>query len=136
LELRANRIVRLLAAATGREKLQWGNERLLWNVDSDVAKLPAGRPIDLDAEVRYGLEARPAAAREIGPAAHDAPAPGLPDKMRRLGEAVGRYLSAGGDRGTIQPEMEKLQRFLEQRDFASAEKQVDRVQGLVKDRRP
>ena len=136
LEMRADRIVRILATATGHEKLQWGNERTLGNGDSDLAKLPAGRPIDLDADVRYGLEARPASAREIGPAGNDTPAPGLPDRMRMLGEAVGRFLSAGGDRGTIQPEMEKLQRFLEHRDFVSAEKQIDRVQGLVKSRRP
>ena len=132
MELKENRVTRLLATATGREKLRWANENL-GKGGSDVAKLPGGRPIDLDAEVRYGLEARPAAGREIGPG-EEAPAPGLPAKMKSLGDAVGGYLRAGGDAGRLQPEMEKLQRLLEKKEFPAAEKQIERVLEIVKER--
>ena len=133
LELKGSRITRLLAAATGREKLRWENECLPRNGESEVSKLPGGRPIDLDAEVRYGLEARPAAGREVGPG-EDAPAPGLPGKMKTLGDAIAGYLRAGGDAGRMQAEMEKLQRHLEKKEFSAAEKQIDRVLELVKER--
>lgn len=133
LELKGNRITRLLAAATGREKLRWVNENLRGNNSAEVAQLPGGRPIDLDAEVRYGLEARPAADREIGPG-EDVPMPGLPEKMKTLGDAVAAYLRAGGDAGRVQAEMGKLQGHLEKKEFSAVEKLIERVLEIVKNR--
>jgi len=58
-ELRGNRITRLLVLARGRERLRWGNASFPGT--DDVARLPGGHPIDLEAGVRYGIIGEPAA---------------------------------------------------------------------------
>lgn len=65
IDIKEDRIVRLVATAGGSEKLRWGNK--FWNLKTEdaVKHLPAGHPIDLKCQVRYGLIAEPCAADEV-----------------------------------------------------------------------
>ncbi len=58
LDVKDQSITRLLVAARGREKLRWGPKG--WTVTNAVANLPAGRPINVECDVIYGLLATPA----------------------------------------------------------------------------
>jgi hypothetical protein len=91
IELREDRITRLLLVARGIEKLRWGNKFNDWKGESDAAHLPGGHPIDVACSVRYGLIGEPIAAEEAGPAegvAQDPPE--IPEQVRRqLVEALG-----------------------------------------------
>jgi hypothetical protein len=128
IELKGDRVSRLLAVAEGRDKLKW-NGRMIQAGESEVAQLPAGRRIDLDTDVRFGFEARPAAGAEIGPGGAGAP---LPERLQKLGQSVGEFAQAGGDLRKIKPEIEKLQRHLENGDFQAAEKQLEKILELLK----
>lgn len=55
----------LVGRMTGRAKLKWSNEWMA--AGSEVSRLPAGRPIDFDGEVRFGFEARQVRPEEVGP---------------------------------------------------------------------
>ncbi len=55
LELSGGRITKLLLSARGTEKLQWRSRAGSGVRREAVAMLPAGRPIDVDRGVRYGL---------------------------------------------------------------------------------
>ncbi len=61
IELDGKRITRLLLAARGTEKLKWGTEALKARAktDDEVAFLPAGRFIDMECGVRYGIIGEP-----------------------------------------------------------------------------
>jgi hypothetical protein len=76
IELKAERMTRLLLLANGSEKLRWGNERGVFKGASDVARLPAGHAIDQMGKVRYGFLGEPVPDEE----AADTPAnrPQLP----------------------------------------------------------
>jgi hypothetical protein len=62
IELDGKRITRLLLAARGTEKLKWGSEALQARAktNDEVAFLPAGRFIDMECGVRYGIIGAPA----------------------------------------------------------------------------
>jgi len=57
IETDGKRLTRLLLAASGTEKLKWGSEGLKTQAktDDEVAFLPAGRFIDMECGVRYGI---------------------------------------------------------------------------------
>ena len=61
IELDGKRITRLLLAARGTEKLKWGSEALKARAktDDEVAFLTAGRFIDMECGVRYGIIGEP-----------------------------------------------------------------------------
>ncbi len=61
IELDGKRMTRLLLAARGTEKLKWGSEELKARAktDDEVAFLPAGRFIDVECGVRYGIIGEP-----------------------------------------------------------------------------
>jgi hypothetical protein len=58
IELKKDRITRLLMVARGSEKLKWSNRNLELKGD-DVTRLPAGHAIDLSCGVRYGIIGEP-----------------------------------------------------------------------------
>jgi hypothetical protein len=87
IETRDQRITRLLLLARGSEKLQWANTFKELQGELDAAHLPAGHPIDLACEVRYGLVGEPVRAAEAGAAE---PSAEIPEEARRqLTEALG-----------------------------------------------
>ena len=56
IELKGSRIDRLLLLANGREKLEYGKDRHPMQAGrNEVSALPAGRPIDMECGVRYGI---------------------------------------------------------------------------------
>jgi hypothetical protein len=116
IELQEGRVTRLLLLARGSEKLRWGNTLAGWKGGADVTRLPAGRPIDLACEVRYGIIGEPAPAGEAGEAAEAADVP--PEARRQLTEALGPPFLVF--RARVQKELglsagqkEKLERRLE-----------------------
>ena len=86
IEMRGNRIVRLLLWAEGNEKLNWGNAAfgIAANDKNDVARLPAGHFFDLACEVHYGLIGTPppedAVSQKPAPAAANAPPGPMPNQ--------------------------------------------------------
>jgi hypothetical protein len=86
IDVKGQRITRLLLMAHGAEKLRWGNKGGLLAVPSDVARLPAGHAIDLACKVRYGFLGEPVPDDE----ATDVPArqklipdPSVPEEVRK-----------------------------------------------------
>lgn len=64
-DLKQDRMVRMVVVARGFEKLRWGNPRRIRKGDA-VSYLPAGRALDVKCGVRYGLILEPASDREVG----------------------------------------------------------------------
>jgi hypothetical protein len=63
IDMDGSRITRLVLTARGTERLKWGNISFGGaGPDPDVARLPAGHPIDFQGEVLYGLIGEPARA--------------------------------------------------------------------------
>jgi hypothetical protein len=94
IEMKGTRLAQLLLSARGREKLQFAKDDhpLKKEKTQEVAFLPAGRPIDLETAVRYGIIGVPAVEAQSD-AADQAGAPvssQVPDEARRqLIEAFG-----------------------------------------------
>jgi hypothetical protein len=98
IEIREDRMSRLLVTGRGSEKLKWGNKGQQLKGQADVTVLPGGHAIDLACGVRYGIIGEPVSAEEAGNADQaDIPAAGrdpagqvAPDQARRqLVEALG-----------------------------------------------
>lgn len=59
MEMEGGRMTRFLLLAQGSERLRWGNRLLELKGEPAVAHLPAGRAIDLECAVRYGIVGEP-----------------------------------------------------------------------------
>ncbi len=68
IEMKKDRMIRLLLVARGSEKLKWGNKGGGLKDQADVTVLPGGHAIDLSCGVRYGIIGEPVAADEAGDA--------------------------------------------------------------------
>jgi hypothetical protein len=91
LELKEGRLLRLVLSGRGTEKLQFANDdHPLTKIKKDeVAFLPAGRPIDLECGVRYGILGEPATG-PVPVTGQNEPVAQLPDEARKqLVEALG-----------------------------------------------
>ena len=95
IEMKEDRMPRILLVARGSEILKWENNGLdLIQGRGDVARLPSGHAIDLNCGVRYGIIGEPAAADQVS---DDAPAtpvvgpvgPVPEDALRQLEQAFG-----------------------------------------------
>ena len=102
IDVQGDRVIRLLLAARGSEKLRWGNPAL--QAVSDVARLPAGRPINFMGEVRYGIIGEPVAGREVGTSGPPPPPNGdaamqarFQRKMQQVQAGVRRWQAQGRD---------------------------------------
>lgn len=93
IEMKGDRMARLLVVANGSERLKWGNQFQELKGQADVTHLPGGHAIDLDCAVRYGVIGEPVsaedavAADEIDVANNGAPFPG--EVQRHLAEVLG-----------------------------------------------
>jgi len=128
--LEGRRVTQLVVTARGRERLKFGT-RATRRPEPEVARLPGGRRIDIDCDVRYGLIGTPLPDAEATDAP-EAPPESLQLKMKGLGDAVQAWARGGGDMQELQPELEKLHGLLEKRDFGAAEKQVDAIRERIK----
>ena len=66
LDVQGNRITHLVLEAHGHERLRWGNPLAKLTTKNVIQHLPAGRTLDVDCGVRYGLIAVPCSADEVG----------------------------------------------------------------------
>lgn len=87
IEMKGNRMPRLLLVAGGSEKLKWGTKNQGLKGQADVTLLPAGHAIDLSCGVRYGIVGEPVAADEAG----DAEAP--EERPQEVPAEAGRQLT-------------------------------------------
>jgi hypothetical protein len=90
IEMKNDRISRLLLVARGSEKLKWGNVPLESELQGqrNVILEWAGRTPNLSCEVRFGIVGEPVAADQAGAA--DEPAQQAPDEARKhVVEALG-----------------------------------------------
>lgn len=134
------RFTRLVVLARGDEKLRWGNPRLWAEKEADIAHLPAGRPIDVECRVIYGLTAEPCSADEVvkdaarvGPLFQraDGPPASLAAKMKRFQSSLRRFQRDGGNLSEIQPRMQRFGQLVEQRQFKEAEAVLQQAIELV-----
>jgi hypothetical protein len=88
IEMQGARMTRLLLLARGSEKLKWANSLRPLKGEVDVTHLPAGHPIDLACNVRYGIIGMPVPADEAAPAESDA----LPKVIVQVPEEARRHL--------------------------------------------
>jgi hypothetical protein len=87
IEIKKDRVPRLLLVARGSEKLKWGNKNLPeLKGQADLGSLWAGHAIDLSCGVRYGIIGEPVAADEAG----DAEAPA--ERPQEVPAEAGRQL--------------------------------------------
>jgi hypothetical protein len=90
IEMKRDRMSRLLLVARGSEKLKWGNipSKSELQAQRNVILEWAGRTSDLSCGVRFGIVGEPVAADQAG--ADEAPAERLPDEARKhVVEALG-----------------------------------------------
>jgi hypothetical protein len=66
IEMKKDRMIRLLLVARGSEKLKWGNKLQQLKGQADVTILPAGHAVDLNCGVRYGIIGAPVAGEQAG----------------------------------------------------------------------
>jgi hypothetical protein len=90
IEMKKDRMSRLLLVARGSERLKWGNvpSKSELQAQRNVILEWAGRTADLGCGVRYGIIGEPVAADQAGAA--EAPAEQVPDEVRKhVVEALG-----------------------------------------------
>jgi len=68
LDVQGERLTHLVLSANGHERLTWGNPLAKLTTKNVIRNLPAGRTLDVDGAVRYGLIAVPCSADEVGDA--------------------------------------------------------------------
>jgi len=86
IEMKQDRMMRLLVVARGSEKLRWANQTQKLKGLADVTLLPGGHAIDMSCGVRYGILGEPVPAEAaVEPAeAGDVQEPGqFPDEARK-----------------------------------------------------
>jgi hypothetical protein len=126
IEIRERRVTRLLLLARGSEKLTWGHARAPLAGESDLAHLPAGRPIDFNGEVRYGILGEPAPEAEsadVGEA--------LQAKRRALDEGLRAWKEQGRDLAPVGRILEEFGPLAARGKFREAEAVLDRALRLL-----
>lgn len=119
------RVTSLLAIAEGHEKLHWTNPDLADGSQPGVAHLPAGRPISLDADVKFGLEALPVNESDVAERPGDAQA--MQAKIRKLHEGIRRMQDRGESPEEIGKIMEGFEPLVKAGKLIDAEKLLDRA---------
>jgi hypothetical protein len=140
IDLRGKAILKLGLWAEGQEQLQWGNPRLRLVKEPDVAHLMAGRFIDFNSPVRYGIIGAPVAGKNVwqgkgpppqSPGPLGGPGPALEQKMQRLQQGLRRLAQTGGNPRPVQKEIMAFQRLMQQGRRAEAEQHLNRALALV-----
>lgn len=129
IEMKEDRITRLLLTAEGREKLKWGNKRMMDPREADVQRLPAGHPIDLSCGVRYGIEGKPVSKDQIGEGRTEGPPASLQRKMRRVQNLMQENRRPEG----LSRIMRRFEAQIRRRAFKKAEALLDEALELFED---
>lgn len=133
IDLEGERFVDWVLHATGRERLSWTNPQFesMAKAVPDVSRLPAGRPLDQDTAVRYGLTGAPVPASRVsadaplGGVLPGGPPPSLPQKMQRLQAAIRRWHAEGRDPSPAVRGLERIPSLVQSQRFAEAERLLD-----------
>jgi gluconolactonase len=133
LEADGARITRLLLSARGTERLSYGEKSRTGN---EVAFLPAGRFIDLEAGVRYGIVGEPVAPGEgvassnpgtqVDPSQDEA-AQRIQGKIQKLQEGVQKWQNEGKDLSPIAQIMKEFEPLMQSGKVAEAEEVLDKA---------
>jgi hypothetical protein len=138
-EMKGQRMIRLLLSARGTEKLQFAkDDHPLKKVNRDeVAFLPAGRPIDVNCGVRYGILGAPdpVLAEETADAAE--PAQDIPDESRKeLVQVLGGAFIIFRDKVQEELKLSDEQKAKLQEKFPEHVQETMKVFDKVKDLKP
>ena len=98
LDVQGDRMTYLVMAAHGHELLRWGNPLAKLTTKNVIQHLPAGRTLNVDCGVRYGLIAVPCPADEVG------------EKPARGGPAARPAADQQGRSARIRRKMQRVQR--------------------------
>lgn len=131
--LDGRRVARLLLTARGREKLRWGNHLAELDSGSALQHLPAGRRISLDSDVRFGLEAAPAAPGDVGPSIFNGPPESLRRKVERFQKLMRDHEGEMELMRQVEPVMKKFEPALRAGKFGEAERVLDEAIGLLEE---
>jgi hypothetical protein len=155
-----DRIVSLSLWAEGREKLRWGNPNMIERMgDNPAAHLPAGRALNFESDVVYGVIGAPVPDAQAwsgdgeapGLGGRRGPRPGAGDgrelqpKLRRIHQLLGKLMRDGKGPAAAAA-LEELLRKLEALDeakpaarddgaLARIERKMERMQQLMRERR-
>ena len=97
----------------------------------------AGKAIDFDSPVRYGILGEPVLEKNTwkgnGPAPQltGGPPNALQQKMQRLQQGLRRLAQTGGDPRPVQREIMKFQRLMQQGQHSEAEQHLDRAMAMI-----
>ena len=137
IDLEGKRIKHLVLSGSGREQLTWGNERFrAFEAEPDAAHLMAGRRIDLDSAVRYGITGAPIADEDATDKAPPAalrggPPQSLRKKMLTFRGRMRSRVRLERDLGPIGRVIEPLQGHLKAGRYDEAEAVLDRALLLI-----
>jgi len=135
LDVGGNRVTHLVLAAHGHEKLHWGNGLSLLTTRNIIRNLPAGRTLNVDGDVRYGLIAVPCSADEIGekPArlransAQSKRAVTIQRKIKQIHQGVKRRQQQGKNLAPIEKIMQRFGPLIKAGKLDEAEAVLDRA---------
>jgi hypothetical protein len=141
LDVQDNRISHLVMAAEGHEKLKWGNPLSLLTTRNVIRNLPAGRTLNVDCNVRYGLTAVPCSADEVGEkpkriqtnAAQQQRSALIQKKMQRVQQGVKRWQKQGKNLAPVGRIMQQFEPLIKAGKIDEAGAVLDRAIRLLGD---
>ncbi len=146
LDVDGEQITHLVMEAVGQEKLQWGNPLAKLTTKDVIQNLPAGRTLDVDCSVRYGLVAVPCSADEVGekpararsvngPAGAQQRFAAIRRKHQRVQQGVQRWQQQGKSVAPIGKIMQPFGRLIKSGQIDEAEAVLDGALKLLEERR-
>ena len=126
MEVRGERIVRLLLLAEGTESIEFAkNSHPLLAGGSEVSFLPGGRPIDRTCWVRYGIIGAPGNLDPFPSALRGSDSASIQAKMQRFGRIAERRQREGKDISGIVEIARRVEASLKQGNVREAENLLD-----------
>ena len=136
LEVQDDRITHLVMAADGHEKLEWGNPLARLTTRNVIQNLPAGRTLNVDCGVRYGLTAVPCSADEVGEKPRQIQRSAfIQRKIQRVQQGVKRWQKQGKNPVPVGRIMQQFEPLMKAGKINEAEAVLDRALKLLDDDR-
>jgi hypothetical protein len=143
LDVQGDRLTHVVLAASGHEKLNWGNPLRKLTTKNVIQNLPAGRTLDVEADVRYGLIAAPCSAEEVGdapvrvrsPATQRARMAQIQEKMQKVQREVRNWRQRGKNPKPIIKLMQQFEALIKTGRIDKANAVLDAALKLLADDR-